>query len=190
MAVIDNWAFVGTTGIFDTEINRSRYTTCFMACDPLKVEVGSKWNSVCGVANRFGDYRDGRLTLTSSISIIDGDCICTDDGKIYYLGEKNPSYGAFEKALKKNIPILRNVTLTKDFNGCYNICGHMVGNNHKIFKKCVSQDSENNIIYFSDDSKAFIDWIGAKFDERIKYELISKKIGFREFAGVSIIPIF
>lgn len=191
MAIIDNWAFVGTSGAFDFETNRSKYKTCFVASDPLKVELGSKWTSVCGVAQRFGDQRDGRLVYTAGIAEAYEDHVITNDGKIHYLGKMNPNYHAFKLAQENDIPILREVVLTRDFNGYLNICGHFVGNNyHKVFKKIAGQDVQKNVLYFTDDSKAFVDWTGAKFNDKIMFEIISKKIGFKEFVGLSIIPIF
>lgn len=191
MIIIDNWAFVGTTGYLDNELHRSRSKICFLTKKLLKVELDSKWTSLCGTPRMANNQNSSHFVISSDIEQIFDDHVITYDGKTLGLGSINPNYESFKLAIDSKTPIFRNVSLTRDFNGYYNICGHVFGNNtRKVFKRIIGQDASKNVLYFSDESKAFVDWIDAKFDNHIKYELVSKQLGFREYVGLSIIPEF
>ena len=146
-----------------TEIYHAKEEKCYKA-------------RVCSLAKDF-NYKLNRVT-----GII-------NSGEIFYLGTINPYYSAFKNAVDMELPIMSEVSLTRGLDGNYQLKG-LLSNNQTELKKIVGQDVEKNLLYFADKSYAFIDWVNAQFDDKVKVDLIRKRLDFKEYVGLNIMPIF
>ena len=108
------------------------------------------------------------------------------------LGTINPYYATFLNAINMEMPIMSKVSLTRGISGEYQLKGNLYDKQIQsiVSKKIIGQDVEKSLLYFDDNSFSFVDWVNAKFDDKIKLDIIKKKIGFEEYVGLSIMPMF
>ena len=197
MIKIDNWAFIRMKIFFDEE--EGCYKTKVQSLAEffdyrVKHINGLKLNRVTGVINSGSTNEE---VFTSKNGIDDYDYIngrvTTLSGETFYLGTINPYYSAFKNAVIFEVPIVSEVTLTRGLDGKYHLKGKL--SNKKThtnigFTKIVGQSADKNLLYFADNSYAFVDWVNAEFDDKVKLDLIRKRLDFKEYVGLSIIPIF
>ena len=183
MIKIDNWAFIRTEIYHDNEKKCYKARVCSLAKN-----FNYKLNRVTGIINS-GSINEELFTSSNGIDDYLDDRVTTLTGEIFYLGTINPYYSAFKNAVDMELPIMSEVSLTRGLDGNYQLKG-LLSNNQTELKKIVGQDVEKNLLYFADESYAFVDWVNAQFDDKVKLDLIRKRLDFKEYVGLNIMPIF
>lgn len=188
---IENWSFIRTEIYFDEEQNLYKTRICSMAKD-----FSSKLNLITGIINS-GTKNEELFTSNNGIDVYSEDSVKTLTGEIFYLGTINPYYSAFKNAVDMEMPIMSEVSLTRGLAGEYLLKGKLYNTKQqtldsvfKRFKRIVGQSVDKNLLYFANDSYAFVDWVNAQFDDKVKLDIIRKRLDFKEYVGLSIMPIF
>lgn len=106
-------------------------------------------------------FEDGQPLHTSAIKEYseDGNKVVTYSGSVYELGEKNPGYVAYEKAVEKGIPIIREwaIGVIEETEALY-LQGDWDNPEDDFFRKQIVAQ-EGPILTTVDGNKVFVDWI-------------------------------
>lgn len=168
--VLQNFAYVRVS----SESNNVMGLT--YECDSgAKFRESKDYIAVIGEAYGSLIYKDGKKIQTSAI-------------KRYKLGEKNPDYIKFERAVAEDFPILENWSIGKLSDGIY-IKGNIRGESKIFMKKIIAQDGA--ILTFYDNTKVFVDWVGINPTQKIRIEhfgLNPRVVRGRPFCGIAYEP--
>ena len=158
-----------------------------------KDDFRSKLKRVTGIIGA-GSKNEEFFISNNGIDIYseDNKSVKTLNGEVFMLGTINPYYATFLNAINMEMPIMSKVSLTRGISGEYQLKGNLYDKQIQsiVSKKIIGQDVEKSLLYFDDNSFSFVDWVNAKFDDKIKLDIIKKKIGFEEYVGLSIMPMF
>jgi len=174
---LENWSLVGAPA------NYGFIYPDFTEDVPFKV-----WGKVY----ESEDFPDGTFISTSIISRYSDTHVITQNGKRYELGEINSDYNAFIKAVKNNIPVLKNW----EFNGSPEkkmISGSLFRDTSKlqigVFEKILhatitSVNVADNLYELNTGKTVFIDWLSTSSEERNSWS--SKFPNLSYFANMKI----
>ena len=189
MIKIDTWAFIRTEIYFDEQQKQYKTRICSMTKDDFR----SKLKRVTGIIGA-GSKNEEFFISNNGIDIYseDNKSVKTLNGEVFMLGTINPYYATFLNAINMEMPIMSKVSLPRGISGEYQMKGNLYDKQIQsiVSKKIIGQDVEKSLLYFDDNSFSFVDWVNAKFDDKIKLDIIKKKIGFEEYVGLSIMPMF
>ena len=186
MIKIENWTFLRTEIYFDKEQKLYKTRICSMAKEE---DFKSKLVRVSGIISNTGEL----FTSGNGIDTYSEDSVTTLNGEILHLGKINPFYSDYINAVRNELPIMTEVSLTRGISGKYQLKGNLSNKQKQnvVFKEeIVRQDVDKNLLYFADESYAFVDWVNVKFDDKVKLDFVRKKLDFTEFVGMNIMPIF
>ncbi len=189
MIKIDNWAFIRTEIYYDEQQKQYKTRICSMSKDDFR----SKLKRVTGIIGA-GSKNEEVFTSNNGIDVYseDNKSVKTLNGEVFMLGTINPYYATFLNAINLEMPIMSKVSLTRGISGEYQLKGNLYDKQilSIVSKRIIRQDVEKSLLYFADESYAFVDWVNAQFDDKVKFDFIRKHIDFKEYVGLSIMPIF
>lgn len=189
MIKIDNWAFIRTEIYYDEQQKQYKTQICSMSKDDFR----SKLKRVTGIIGA-GSKNEEVFTSNNGIDVYseDNKSVKTLNGEVFMLGTINPYYATFLNAINLEMPIMSKVSLTRGISGEYQLKGNLYDKQilSIVSKRIIRQDVEKSLLYFADKSYAFVDWVNAQFDDKVKLDLIRKRLDFKEYVGLSIMPIF
>lgn len=189
MIKIDNWAFIRTEIYYDEQQKQYKTQICSMSKD----DFSSKLKRVTGIIGA-GSKNEEVFTSNTGIDVYseDNKSVKTLNGEVFMLGTINPYYATFLNAINLEMPIMSKVSLTRGISGEYQLKGNLYDKQilSIVSKRIIRQDVEKSLLYFADESYAFVDWVNAQFDDKVKLDLIRKRLDFKEYVGLNIMPIF
>lgn len=189
MIKIDNWAFIRTEIYYDEQQKQYKTRICSMSKDDFR----SKLKRVTGIIGA-GSKNEEVFTSNNGIDVYseDNKSVKTLNGEVFMLGTINPYYATFLNAINLEMPIMSKVSLTRGISGEYQLKGNLYDKQilSIVSKRIIRQDVEKSLLYFADESYAFVDWVNAQFDDKVKLDLIRKRLDFKEYVGLNIMPIF
>ena len=189
MIKIDNWAFIRTEIYYDEQQKQYKTRICSMSKDDFR----SKLKRVTGIIGA-GSKNEEVFTSDNGIDVYseDNKSVKTLNGEVFMLGTINPYYATFLNAINLEMPIMSKVSLIRGISGEYQLKGNLYDKQilSIVSKRIIRQDVEKSLLYFADESYAFVDWVNAQFDDKVKLDLIRKRLDFKEYVGLSIMPIF
>ena len=105
-------------------------------------------------------FKDGEHLHTSAIKeYTDDGKVVTYSGSVYELGEKNPGYIAYEKAVAEGVPIIREWAIgTIEGTDALYLQGDIGNPDDDFFRKQIVAQ-EGPILTTVDGNKVFVDWI-------------------------------
>ena len=179
---LERWAFVIIRNDIRYKVSRLCTTD---DCNQKKLELG-----VVGKVYNRG-WKDGAVIRTAPITEILEGRVKTRFGVEYELGSKHPDFLAFEEAVKKGIPILRNWALGAIDDGSIYIQGNIgeyEGAQPNFRKKVVSQ--EGRIVTLYDGSNIFVDWFSTRSSQEFALFKVfgAKEASGRPFCGMGFEP--